>query len=76
MSLRLEDALIQMLIEAGTTGIKQSILTNKLQRFGTADEIKQQLEHLKDQNKVQKFIVKSKVSRPITWWRATEEIIK
>lgn len=64
-----------MLIEAGTEGINQTKLTVRFDKWKTADEIRNELEVLAAQHKVQKFIIKGR-GRPKTVWRATTEIFK
>lgn len=69
------EELQSILIEAGTEGVAQAVLTRRFDGRATADELIFELEFLVNQNKVQKFTIRGR-GRPRTVWRATTLILK
>lgn len=69
-------ALREMLIKAGSNGVKQSALTFRLRSLATADDMMVQLEEWRKQNMVQRFRVYPRLGRPSTVWRATVLILE
>lgn len=73
------DHLDDMLINAGTTGLKQREIVARMQNLATAGDIAQHLTALLAEDKVQRFVVPSRLGtggRPATWWRATHLILE
>lgn len=73
------ERLKEILIEAGTVGVKQKTLTYSLRSWTRASEIKAQLEVLLEHDHVQKFELDSEEltgGRPVTIWRATTKIME
>lgn len=70
-----QDEIRDMLIEAGTDGLKQNIIIKRFDHWIQAEEIIAELEALEAHLKVQRFRV-GKRGRPATIWRATTEILK
>lgn len=65
-----EVELLNMLLEAGTNGVQQSVLTNRFYRVGaTAKDIRDYLETFRLQHGVQRFTI-----RNATIWRATTKL--
>jgi len=72
-----QDAIRQVLINAGSEGMGQREIIKKLEHVAVADEVLPELEFLLNCSppKVQKFTVPTK-GRPKTVWRATVHILK
>lgn len=70
--------LVDLLVGAGTTGIKQRDIIHKLQAYADADTLIDELQSLRKQRKVQKFGLPSgpRGGRPATVWRATKLILE
>lgn len=69
-----EETITRFLISKGVDGIKQSDLIYKFYQIVSAEEMLPWLEQLKEERKVDRFIVPTK-GRPATWWRATTLIL-
>lgn len=70
-----QEELARMLIDGGTDGVRQSVITKRFTNWRTADELLNELEVLVAQNKAQKFVIHGR-GRPVTIWRATTLILK
>ncbi len=70
------EELAEILILAGTTGLKQYAIIKRFDNWVGADDLVMELEGLQAMNKVQKFVVRAKRGRPATVWRATNLILK
>lgn len=70
-----EEELARMLIDAGTDGIKQSVVTKRFDKWIEADDVVELLEFWSGEQKVQKFILGGR-GRPTTIWRATTLILE
>lgn len=70
-----QEELARMLIDGGTDGVKQSVLTKRFDHWIEADDVVAELVALAAQNRVQKFIIGGR-GRPKTIWRATTLILK
>ena len=68
-----ETVVKEVLIAAGTTGISQKALSEKVKQHMKPVELKQFLANLNDDRKVDKYEI-SNGGAPATWWRATREI--
>ncbi len=69
--------LIHTLVAAGTNGIKQSHLQARFQNWADGPTIRHELEALRAEGKVQKFIIPLKGSGTApTVWRATTKILE
>lgn len=64
----------ELLLAAGTSGLKQKDITHHMVHKMTGAEITQQLEHWRSVGAVQKFRLDELPHRPITMWRATERL--
>jgi hypothetical protein len=64
----------QLLLRAGTAGIKQRYITHTLCHQLNAQEITAVLEKWRAIGAVQKFRLDELPHRPITMWRATEKL--
>lgn len=70
-----EEALRELLIKAGTQGLKQYQITSQLQRYGSAKVLRDMLEDWELKQWVQRFEMPRKNWRPTTVWRATTLIL-
>jgi hypothetical protein len=64
----------QLLIRAGTTGLKQKEIIIKMQGYTTAEPIEEYLMALASEGKVQRFTVQTR-GRPTKIWRATSAML-
>jgi hypothetical protein len=73
-----QEDLIEVLVNAGTTGLKQSEIVSYFARKASSESLVRELEILHAQQRVQKFMVKkpSGAGRPAVVWRATIHILK
>lgn len=68
----------ELLIDAGTTGMRITPILHRFVHSASSAEINEQLEEWLEEGKVQKFTVPSgkKGGRPSQVWRATTEMLK
>lgn len=71
-SVEYRERIRNLLLDAGTSGVKQRDITHKLCHQLDAKEIMEILEKWRSVGAVQKFRLDELAHRPITMWRATK----
>lgn len=66
-----QTVVLEMLLEAGTDGVLQSVLTNRVFKLVSAADVRQFLESYRVQQGVQRFTIGNG-----TVWRATTKLMK
>jgi hypothetical protein len=71
----LETQIKEFLVEQGTVGISHRDLTQRFKHVTEFKVINLFLHELRDQRKVDKYLISAAKGRPAIWWRATTEIL-